>query len=334
MICSVTVRQSEPKPLESMTPSEPNSAAGESPTELLVRREQLMEWLRRLDGLDDIPAQVASRVRTDYEQRLATVVDELAAHRDQLADERQRLDDELLAAAERHDGAVDALEEVRLRHRIGELSPDEWDTRRPALEAEVESAAQERSATEQEIAGLDELLGQIAAAAPAGPPVELPTVAGWTDGDAEFAAAADEWSPDFPESDFDGSVSAAIIEPAGSEPVDELVDVDALAPIEALEEEEDEGEAEPSRNNDLGEITSFADAAEAMADRVDRPAADDDMAFLEELDRTIAATAPRTPNDDEPPAEGRPQPGLKCPECGYSNDPAAWYCGVCGVDLG
>ena len=311
-----------------MTPSEPTSAAIESPTELLARREQLMEWLRRLDGLDDIPAQVASRVRTDYEQRLATVVDELAAHRDQLADERQRLDDQLLAAAERHDGAVDALEEVRLRHRIGELSSDEWETRRPTLEDEVESASAERSGTEQEIAGLDELLGQIAAAAPASPQVELPPAAGWAEGDADFAAAAEEWAPDFPDGDFDGSVSEAIIDPTGPGPVEELVDVDALAPSDAEEQ------AESSPNHDLGEITSFADAAEAMADRVDRPAADDDMAFLEELDRTIAATAPSTPGDDEPPAEGRPQPGLKCPECGYSNDPAAWYCGVCGVDLG
>lgn len=329
----MTVRQSEPKPHESMTPSERTSEAIESPTDLLARREELMEWLRRLDGLDDIPAQVAGRVRADYEQRLAVVVDALTAHRDQLADERQRLDERLLAAAERHDGAVDALEEVRLRHRIGEISGEDWEERRPALEAEVDSAASERSATEREIADLDALLGEIAAAASVTPSDEGPATGGWDLQETDFGSAADEWSPDFPESEFDRSVSEAILDPAEPADDDTLLDVGALAPID------DDEVTEPavggtSTDHDLGEITSFADAAEAMADRVDRPAADDDIAFLDELDRTIAATAPRTPAEDETPEEARPQPGLKCPECGYSNDPAAWYCGVCGVDLG
>lgn len=44
--------------------------------------------------------------------------------------------------------------------------------------------------------------------------------------------------------------------------------------------------------------------------------------FLEELDRAIEASA-----------DTRPRPGAKCPDCGYTNDFDAWYCGVCGVDL-
>ena len=202
-----------------------------------------------------------------------------------------------------------------------------------ALEAEVDSAASERSATEREIADLDALLGEIAAAASVTLSDEGPATGGWDLQETDFGSAADEWSPDFPESEFDRSVSEAILDPAEPADDDTLLDVGALAPID------DDEVTEPavggtSTDHDLGEITSFADAAEAMADRVDRPAADDDIAFLDELDRTIAATAPRTPAEDETPEEARPQPGLKCPECGYSNDPAAWYCGVCGVDLG
>ena len=76
------------------------------------------------------------------------------------------------------------------------------------------------------------------------------------------------------------------------------------------------------------------DPASAGPVRVPDPASpDDDYAFLEDLDRAIAATAP-TGEASEPETDTRPQPGLKCPDCGYSNDPAAWYCGVCGVDLG
>ena len=49
-----------------------------------------------------------------------------------------------------------------------------------------------------------------------------------------------------------------------------------------------------------------------------------DSAFLDGLDRAIGS-------EQEP--DTRPTPGVKCPECGYTNDSNAWYCGVCGVDL-
>lgn len=47
--------------------------------------------------------------------------------------------------------------------------------------------------------------------------------------------------------------------------------------------------------------------------------------FLDDLDRAISA--------EESELDTRPAPGVKCPECGYTNDSTAWYCGVCGVDL-
>jgi hypothetical protein len=55
--------------------------------------------------------------------------------------------------------------------------------------------------------------------------------------------------------------------------------------------------------------------------------------FLEELDRAIAS--PSRPGMPSPldVAETAPRHGTKCPECGYTNDVGAWYCGVCGVDL-
>src|SRR5690606_42133014 len=56
----------------------------------------------------------------------------------------------------------------------------------------------ERAETEKEIAALDELLGQIAAAAPDAEPI---VEDGWSSSVAAFAAAADEWSPDLPRSE-------------------------------------------------------------------------------------------------------------------------------------
>lgn len=69
-----------------------------------------------------------------------------------------------------------------------------------------------------------------------------------------------------------------------------------------------------------------------------RTAPEDDLDFLTGLDRAIST--PVTPpvgvgdaSDAGETEETRPRPGAKCPECGYTNDSTAWYCGVCGVDL-
>jgi hypothetical protein len=64
----------------------------------------------------------------------------------------------------------------------------------------------------------------------------------------------------------------------------------------------------------------------------------DDFEFLKQLDRAIsgsdeAASTEAAVNGEEDTEQFRPTPGTKCPECGYTNDPEAWYCGVCGVDL-
>lgn len=54
------------------------------------------------------------------------------------------------------------------------------------------------------------------------------------------------------------------------------------------------------------------------------PSLDPDRDFLEELDRAMA--------DSHEPG-GRAKTGVRCKECGYTNDAGAAYCGVCGVDL-
>lgn len=337
-----------------MTPSHQQTTGAGSASDLLAQRTQLQEWLQRLDGVDDIPLQVARRVRADYEQRLAAVVAELSAHRDSLAADRESLDETLLAAAERHDAASDALEEARLRHRIGEISEEDWEARRPQLESEVESASSEREATEREIAALEELLGQLTietrstepGPAAAVTPEETPFAEGeaegpWFDAPAlEPDEESEEWVPELhllesPEETPADRVESEERARAEEEPGD------ANEPPAETSAEEQEPldisayrlEPDAGASDDLVEITTFAAAAEALADEAEPAQDDDDYAFLQELDRAIAATAP-TGEKAEEESDTRPQPGLKCPDCGYSNDPAAWYCGVCGVDLG
>jgi hypothetical protein len=59
--------------------------------------------------------------------------------------------------------------------------------------------------------------------------------------------------------------------------------------------------------------------------------------FLAELDRALNEDSSEeegyTLTEAELEGDSRPKPGVKCPDCGYTNDPQAWYCGVCGADL-
>lgn len=70
------------------------------------------------------------------------------------------------------------------------------------------------------------------------------------------------------------------------------------------------------------------------------PAKAGEPTFLREVDRTLSAANGPPPEalipDPEaliPDPETRPAPGVKCPECGYTNDSSAFFCGVCGIDL-
>lgn len=65
--------------------------------------------------------------------------------------------------------------------------------------------------------------------------------------------------------------------------------------------------------------------------------------FLEEIDRALATSEEAPPSAEQPEREEgedafdentAPKPGLKCQECGYTNDLSAWFCGVCGADVG
>src|SRR5690606_12580625 len=102
-----------------------------------------------------------------------------------------------------------------------------------------------------------------------------------------FADAAADWDPDLPL----------------------LEEVDVPAPQQESGEGQGSGERSvyppqasfgsvSAEDDELVEITAFAAEAEALADELDPEHRDDDYAFLQELDRAIAATAPRAPVED------------------------------------
>jgi hypothetical protein len=289
------------------TPVAPDAAAPVN--QLLERRNQVQGWLTRLDELaHESAAHIAARVRADYDGRLSTLLAELTTHKDAIRADMDRLRADLDAADARHENAVDALEEVRLRYRVGEIEEAVWEERRQVLEEEIATAAALRDAVASELQRVEELVAQI-------------------DGsDGSSRARLHEIAI--------SRVAVSELSAAEVEGEDDVIDIAELEVAPASDEE-----TVPEPGSALSaldypwELPPRAAAGEEDGEDAEPglPPAD----FLEELDRALSDEPAEDPayTLTEAELDTRPQPGVKCPDCGYTNDPQAWYCGVCGADL-
>jgi hypothetical protein len=113
---------------------------------------------------------------------------------------------------------------------------------------------------------------------------------------------------------------------------DDVIDISELEVAPASDEETvPEPHLSLSALDYPWEIPSAAAEVAGEDGESDAPAA----GFLEELDRALNDESEGDPafTLTEAELDTRPKPGVKCPDCGYTNDPQAWYCGVCGADL-
>ncbi len=273
---------------------------------LLEQREQLNGWLDRLrDVDDDTPARIAERVRADYLNRLEALTEELSGHAETLENQLAELREELEGAQTASADAADALAEARLRYRIGELDDESWEEHHPQLEQAAEKAADAAEEARERVSRLAELVGEITAA-PAPAPDSL-------------AAAADE-PPSTQELGWLTEKTVLSEEPAA--------DTD-LAFLQSLEDQTIESPALLDADAVWAESREPETAAPAESE-----APGDDMAFLEELDRAIAASLVSETPGEEPAEAADPGPEpVSCRECGAANDAQAWYCEICGSEL-
>jgi hypothetical protein len=340
--------------------------------ELIEQRERLRGWIAKLEEVrTDAPSRVAERVRGDYEARLQGVTGELGTHREELERDLAARRDDLGAAEERRVSVAEALDEVRLRHMIGELDDRAWDEQRPELEREVEQAEQVLATARAEVEELSHLLEEIRgaeeeAAPEAEPEPELPAAAPAAESEPELETGFDEeeFEPRIETAEPEGEEPALsdpfaedlpLVAPAASQPPaapaerdpfgDEFPgaaaaeDDEDLPWLETLERRTAEWESGASSTESGLE---FLDGLGDAAPPTDKSIAEDDLAFLEELDRAIAGNTGSTPPPPAPkpatdlptqPAGATPAGRLICKECGAPNEPHAWYCEVCGSEL-
>lgn len=145
-----------------MTPDTRDDVVPPRIAELLSERGTLLQWLERLEERrEDVRPAVYERVRSDYGERLERVERSLAGHRSDLEESLARHRSTVAELEAEHEDRDARLEEMELRHAVGELEEEEFEQVAEELRAELEDLegrlAEERSASER----LEEVLEEL-----------------------------------------------------------------------------------------------------------------------------------------------------------------------------
>jgi hypothetical protein len=288
--------------------------------ELLASRQQISEWLHRLGSTGSkVPESVRDRVRSDYESRLAGVVDQLRSHSTAISDSLSGLRREL-AEQERQQGAAEeALAEAQLRYSVGEYSETDWRKHEERSGTQLERHGAEIHRLGGEIMRLEDVMAQIAGAPAVAEEAEpLAVETSDAEDDAEgyqlqtdpFITLDDAPADPRTQSVFD----AASALPSDPDP--------AMDPVPS----------EPA----VPEAPRFTPRGGGIPPRP-RPSAshkavDDELAFLKSVSQA-PARATVTETRVSPPQASVGSKTLKCQDCGTLNRPTEWYCERCGAEL-
>lgn len=233
-----------------------SNPAGATVPDLIHLREQLTGWIARLDEVGpQASTRVAERVRADYADRLRRVNEELAAHRGEIEADLARFRAALSEAEDLRARAADELDELGLRHLIGELDEAAWDETRPGMERRVADADDAVARARAEVDHLQQLAADIAgsqaAAAqqstPAAPAESYPPTFGDEGAAAASAPVLDEPAPASPEAEPQPSIFAEeASEPArGDHP-------EAATPVADVTQEAPPGGSAPGGGGGFG----------------------------------------------------------------------------------
>ena len=278
----------------SSTPRRSSKARPDLKT-LLAERQTVTQWLARLSQADDGASDlVRSKVRADYETRLAAVSKQLEGFADELRAALSKETAKQATLSKKGDSADTRLGEAKLRHAVGEYDDDRWNKIRSEIQGELEKARQELKVVKVEVARLKDVLSSIDKT-PEDDRVSL--------AELEPDSLGDEGELEIIQTEDAGKKKR----PSGqTEAFDELEFLKKVAPEGTRRRSG--ASFKPAVPDDLPEITT-----EPPEPTVTEP---------EEIPEMV-------PKDDD----DEVRKTLKCVECGVMNRPTEWYCESCGAEL-
>jgi hypothetical protein len=306
-----------------------NRSLSELPA-LITERRRYESWLVALDARrDSTPAHVFERVQTDYQTRLARVVEQLEAHRHIIDEERTSVQSRVSLLEAEEGMRRDERAELELRAHVGELAGDEATSAFKAVDDSINQLVGERQGLQTRIDELETYLDQ--RYTPPAPRASGKTVE--ADVRAAEAAAAKERPPAPPPSAPAPAPEPEKVAPTAAPPAPEPPkpvesSFDELAFLNTVVGQEGSSESLVAKSRRDAALVRDERAAESLLAGLANPATVNASAE-KPLAANVTGNQPitlRAGTSEQPKT-------LKCNECGGMNYPTEWYCERCGAEL-
>ncbi|MCH8255660.1 MAG: hypothetical protein IID06_09950 [Gemmatimonadetes bacterium] len=273
--------------------------SSEDVEKLLNERQAVTEWLERLALTgDDASDEVRSKVREDYETRLAAASKGLQGYADELRSTLSKETKKRSDFLEREQRAEGRLDEAKLRHAVGEYEDSQWNEIHSEILGELVKVREGLKAAGKEIDRLEDVLSSID---------RRPTEDQEEPEKERVSIAEIEPEPDG--AGVAGGGAEKESKPAGrtsgqTDAFDDLAFLKKVAP-----------EAAGKKRRSGAMFKPFEGAGTAA----DKPGS--------------TVTAPEEKLQVGPAEDPTAKKTLKCQECGAMNRPTEWYCESCGAEL-
>lgn len=264
--------------------------------QLFEERKRFEQWIATLESRrESTPEHVYKRVHSDYEQRLATVRDQLTERTGEIRSAISGLKERLKQATEQEMARVDELHEAELRAVVGEFTPEQWELRKREVEVDLKRFADDKKKISDELNQLLLIIEQTT-------DQEMP---------AEPTPPAQSQQPT-PTASIPTFTPAAEAPPAEAPPA---------APVQA--------DATRVRSKTPSRSRAAMQSAPPTAEEGKPTVAIESLAPAAHGKRGKTSTFAPAPTDPRRENEKT----LKCGECGAMNYPTEWYCESCGGEL-
>ena len=273
--------------------------SSEDVEKLLNERQAVTEWLERLALTgDDASDEVRSKVREDYETRLAAASKGLQGYADELRSTLSKETKKRSDFLEREQRAEGRLDEAKLRHAVGEYEDSQWNEIHSEILGELVKVREGLKAAGKEIDRLEDVLSSI----------DRRPTADQEEPEKERVSIA-EIEPEPDGAGVAGGGAEKESKPAGrtsgqTDAFDDLAFLKKVAP-----------EAAGKKRRSGAMFKPFEGAGTAA----DKPGS--------------TVTAPEEKLQVGPVEDPTAKKTLKCQECGAMNRPTEWYCESCGAEL-
>jgi len=307
--------------------------------------DDIKEKLSKIEGKrDSIRDSVFQKVKEDYEKRLETLSGQLVGKKELLKETLKEMATKKEPLKDKLDDLQEQLEEIELRHSIGEYSDGQYDSMSGEIKEKMGAIEGDLQALKKEEEETKELLGEpldvIEEQA-----TEEKVVEEVDEGESEEREEEEvvEEEP-LPEVSKENMIAEELF--TGKEQtIKEKENV--LSDVPASEEEKDsflEGQEEEAKSDeklfDLSEGKVGETKGQKVAEKKPSGGSAEEEDWLSSLEQELNEEA-----EEKVKKEGKAEKVEKaeknggeelvslCPKCNYKNKPDAWYCENCGSEL-